>query len=111
MRDRNSVLISGYAKLPASITAETVYNFLAVVVVFDMRTGTILEAEASMVTELSKRFIAELLVGYNLNDGPEELMAAFECHYHGNAKRALETAMRMVFARYQEFLESRKAEQ
>ena len=102
MKDQNSVLVSGYAKLPTSITAENVFNILAVAVVFDARTGIILDAEASLITELAKRFIAELLVGYNLNDGPDELMNAFEKHYHGNAKKALETAMRMVFSRYQE---------
>jgi len=105
MRDRNAVLISGYAKLPSSITAESVYNILAVAVLFDSRTGTILEAEASMVTDLAKNFVAELLVGYNLQDGPDELIGLFEEHYHGNAKKALETAIRMVFARYQEYKE------
>lgn len=103
MCDRNTVLLSGYAKLPNNITAETVYETLAVAVLFDRRSGIILEAEASMVTDIAKKFIAGLLVGYNLNDGPEELMDEFECYYHGNAKRALETAIRMVFSKYQEY--------
>ena len=95
--------MSGYAKLPSNITAETVYETLAVAVLFDKRSGIILEAEASMVTSLAREFISELLVGYNLNDGPDELMEEFELYYHGNAKRALETAMRMVFSKYQEY--------
>ena len=101
--NKNPVLLSGYAKLPSNITAETVYETLAIAVLFDKRSGIILEAEASMVTSLARRFISELLVGYNLNDGPEELMDDFERYYHGNAKRALETAMRMVFSKYQEY--------
>ena len=72
---RNTVLLSGYAKLPASTTAEAVYNILVVAVVFDIRTGVIIDAEASMVTDLAKRFISELMVGYNMHDGPDELMA------------------------------------
>lgn len=104
MREKNTVLLSGYAKLPNNITAETVYQTLAVAVLFDRRSGIILEAEASMVTEIAKKFIAGLLVGYNLNDGPEELMEDFEHYYHGNAKRALETAMRMIFSKYQEYV-------
>ncbi len=104
MRERNTVLLSGYAKLPTNITAEMVYEMLAVAVLFDRRSGIILEAEASMVTNIARKFIAELLVGYNLNDGPDELMEDFETYYHGNAKRALETAIRMIFSKYQEYI-------
>lgn len=104
MRERNKVLLSGYAKLPTNITAEMVYEVLAVAVLFDRRSGIILEAEASMVTNIARKFIAELLVGYNLNDGPDELMEDFETYYHGNAKRALETAIRMIFSKYQEYI-------
>ena len=108
MRERNTVLLSGYAKLPTNITAEMVYEMLAVAVLFDRRSGIILEAEASMVTNIARKFIAELLVGYNLNDGPDELMEDFETYYHGNAKRALETAMRMIFSKYQEYIAEQK---
>ncbi len=104
MRERNTVLLSGYAKLPTNITAEMVYEMLAVAVLFDRRSGIILEAEASMVTNIARKFIAGLLVGYNLNDGPDELMEDFETYYHGNAKRALETAIRMIFSKYQEYI-------
>ncbi len=104
MRDLHTVLISGYAKLPSSTTAEAIYNLVVVAVVFDERSGVIIDAEASMVTEIAKHFVSDLLVGYNLNDGPDALIADFESHYHGNAKKALETAIRAVFAHYQEYL-------
>ena len=103
MRDRNAILLSGYAKPPANITAEAVYSTLVVAVLVDRRSGIILEAEASVVTELSKTFISDLLVGYNLNDGPEPLISLFEEFYFGSTKRALETALRMIFQRFQEY--------
>ena len=106
---RNTVLLSGYAKLPASTTAEAVYNILVVAVVFDIRTGVIIDAEASMVTDLAKRFISELMVGYNMHDGPDELMEVFERYYHGTAKKALETALRAVFARYKDYMAEHQA--
>ena len=103
MRERNTILISGYAKLPSNTTAENVYSTMVVAVRFDKRNGIILNAEASVVTELARTFISELFVGYNLNDGPEELLSCFEAYYYGNAKKAIETAIRMIFNRYQEF--------
>ncbi len=101
--NENAVLISGYAKLPGNITAEAVYDTLVLAVLFDRRTGVVIEAEASVVTELSKRFISSLLVGYNLNDGSDGLIRLFETHYLGGAKKALETAIRMVCIRYQDY--------
>ena len=103
MRERNTILISGYAKLPANITAESVFNTMVVAVRFDKRNGIILNAEASVVTDLAKNYISELFVGYNLNDGPEELLSCFEAYYYGNTKKAIETAIRMIFQRYHEF--------
>jgi hypothetical protein len=110
-QEQNTVLLSGYAKLPNNTTAETVYQFLAVAILFDKRSGIILEAEASMVTSIARRFVSQLLVGYNLNDGPDDLMETFEEHYHGNAKRALETAMRMVFSKYEDYVAEQKTKQ
>ena len=110
-QEQNTVLLSGYAKLPNNTTAETVYQFLAVAILFDKRSGIILEAEASMVTSIARRFVSQLLVGYNLNDGPDELMEDFETYYHGNAKRALETAMRMVFSKYEDYVAEQKTKQ
>ena len=78
-------------------------NTLVVVVVFDRRNGLILNAEASVITNLSKNFISELLVGYNLNDGLEPLVSNIEEYYFGSTKKALETALRMIFQRYQEY--------
>ena len=100
----NTVLLSGYAKLPANTTIEVAYHILVVTVLFDKRTGVIVDAEASMITELTKNFVKKLLIGYNLNDGPEELMEVFENFYYGNAKKALETAIRSLFIKYKDYV-------
>lgn len=106
MIDGNTLLIAGYAKLPANITAETVYSNLVLVVIIDKRTGVILDAEPSVVTALAKNYIRDIMCGYDMNNGPEELLAIFNECYHGNAKRALETAVRMVFTKYRDYKEA-----
>lgn len=105
---RNTILLSSYAKLPSSTTAEAVYDVLVLAVLFDNRTGTIVEAEASMVTELAKCFISNLVVGYNLNDGCDGLIELFDIYYHGHAKKALETAIRGVFHKYKDYVAENK---
>lgn len=103
MNNDTAVLISGYAKLPENTAAEAMYENVVIAVVFDNRTGIIVEAEATMATELSKKFVSSLLAGYNLNDGIEPLIAVFEEHYLGKVRRALESALRSVFSEYQEY--------
>ena len=96
------VLISGYAKLPANITSEEVYKTLVVVVRVDLEFGTVVKAECSVVTEVARKFIADMIVGYNLNDGPEKLIARFDASYYGQAKKAIETSLKMIFAKFRE---------
>lgn len=95
-------LIAGYAKLPSNITSEEVYKILAVVVVTDMHTGEITEAECSVVTTVAKNFVASLMKGYNMNDGSETLIQRFDTLYHGQAKKAIETSIKMIFSKYDE---------
>ena len=56
------VFLSGYAKLPDNTTAQKLYNHLVLVVTAESSTGTILDADCTMATELGRRFIRELLV-------------------------------------------------
>lgn len=96
------VLISGYAKLPANITSEEIFKTMVVVVLVDMEFGTIVNAECSVVTEVAKNFIASLIIGYNMNDGPQKLTARFDAMYFGQTKKAIETSLKMIFAKYRE---------
>lgn len=99
----NTILIAGYAKLPGNMTAEAVYETLALVVVADKNTGVILEAEPALVTGVTKRFIGDMLTGCNLNDGCEVFSARLEENYLGNAKKALQTAFRMICTKFEEY--------
>lgn len=98
------VLISGYAKLPAHITSEEIYHTVVLVVTVDLQMGTILGAECSLTTELAKSFVSDLMVGYNMASGPAAMIDRFDSCYFGQAKKALVTALKMVFAKYDEIM-------
>lgn len=93
---RNSVVFSAYAKLPAGITAYEAHKVIGVVVEIDMHTGEILNAECTLATKVARDFIAKMLIGYNLNDGLEALNTQIEKHYQASAKKAVLTAVRML---------------
>ncbi len=96
------VLFSGYAKLPTNTTAQKIYDELALVVLIDMETGVIHNAECTMVTGIAKEFVNSIIVGYSMENGIEPLVAAIERKYHGHLKRALVTAMKMIGSQYAE---------
>jgi len=103
MTQDNFVLFSGYAKLPVGITATEMYKLAGIVVVVDVTTGVITDADCTLATELARRHVSKYMVGYNLNDGPEGLQTVLERQYQGSAKKALYTAIRIICDKYNSF--------
>ena len=104
------VLFSGYAKLPVGITAAEMYKVIGVIVVVDMKSGLIVKADCTLATELARQYIAQCLIGYNLSNGHEELQNILERQYQGSAKKAVATAMRIIYDKYRIFKNGESAE-
>lgn len=101
------VLFSGYARLPSNTTAQKFYEELAMVVVIDMNTGVIHNVECTMVTGLAKDFVRDLIVGYDMKQGVDELLKTLEYKYQGHLKKALASAMKMIGTQYAELVRSK----
>lgn len=102
------VLFSGYARLPSNTTAQKFYEELAMVAVIDMNTGVIHNVECTMVTGLAKEFVRELIVGYDMNRGVEELLKTLEYKYQGHLKKALASAVKMIGTQYSELVKHKE---
>lgn len=94
------VLFSGYARMPSNTTAQKIYEELALVAVIDMNTGVIHNVECTMVTGLAKEFVSNLIIGYDMNRGVEELLKKLEYKYQGHLKKALASAIKMIGTQY-----------
>lgn len=103
MVDENVVLFSGYARLPLGTASSEMYKVMALVVLVDMRTGVIVDADCTLSVPISERFVARALVGGNLRDEVEELISRIGQTYQGNAKKAIITALRIVADKYNVF--------
>ena len=101
--DTNLVLFSGYAKLPAGITASELYKTVAITVLVNVETGLIIEADCTLATHLASKHISQAINGYNLNDGPEPLCQMIDRIYQGNAKKAITTAIRIICDKYRNY--------
>lgn len=94
------VLFSGYARMPSNTTAQKIYEELALVAVIDMSTGVVHNVECTMVTGLAKEFVSNLIVGYDMNQGIDPLVARLERQYQGHLKKALVSAIKMIGSEY-----------
>ena len=100
------VLFSGYARMPSNTTAQRIYEELALVAVIDMETGVIHNVECTMVTGLAKEFVSNLMIGYDMKQGIEPLVARMERQYQGHLKKALVSAIKMVGTQYPDMCRS-----
>lgn len=99
------VLFSGYAKLPIGITANEIYKVVGIVVLVNVDTGEIIEADCTLATKLARRHIADALIGYNLNHGMDDLIHLLDRIYQGGAKKSLITTIRIIYDKYRNYKE------
>lgn len=99
------ILFSGYAKLPTGITAMELYRVVGLVILVDMETETILEADCTLATGVARKHVAKTLNGQSLKGGPEPLVKLIDQVYQGSAKKAIITAIRISYDKYRSFKE------
>ncbi len=109
MMHKRLALFSAYTKLPQQTTASVMFKVAAVVVLINVETGKIVEAEATLSTELSKRVFAQAVVGQSFEQGPEAVLQRIRGCYQGSARNALLTAIRVVYDKYRAYLEQEKS--
>ena len=97
------VLFSGYAKLPEGITATELYKVIGLVVVIDVNTGIIKDADCTLATRLACKQVSGVLIGQNISNGVEDLQRDMDNKYQGSAKKAISTAIRIIFDKYRSY--------
>ena len=110
MADENVILFSGYARLPQGTAASEMYKVMALVVLVDIRTGVIVDADCTLSVPISERFVKKLLVGGSLHAGLETMVLRIGQNYQGNAKKAIITALRVIHDKYHNFIAQEQPE-
>jgi len=103
-RGGHTLFFTGYARLPAGITASEMYRVVGVGLEVDARSGEIVDVEATLATSVGRRFFRRLVKGRRLLEDFPEIVAAIEQRYHGNAQKALVTALRIAHEKYRSYL-------
>lgn len=91
-----TIFFTGYAKLPSSITAEKLYEVIAIGVEIDPSTGIIVDSDCTLATQVGRNFFRKLTKDFCMYNGIDELINRFETRYYGSARKAIITALKIM---------------
>ncbi|MDF2875477.1 MAG: hypothetical protein K0R22_2160 [Sporomusa sp.] len=98
------ILFSGYAKLPTGITASEIYKVIGVVLLVNEDTGEIIQADCTLATAVARNHVSSILVGKQIAN-PDHLVRIVDTTYQGSAKKAIITAIRIIYDKYRSYKE------
>ena len=100
--DRPTVLVTAYAKAPQGTAMYEVYKHAGVVLEVDPESGTIVDAEFTLVTDLARSFFKRMVAGHNLRYGFDQLLDEVRSRYFAPSVQALISALRGAHVRFVE---------
>jgi len=98
-----TVFIAGYARLPAGMAAQNVYDTLTITAEIDKKYGVIVSTSCTLATKHGREYVESLLRGHSLQDGIDDLVEHAKIHYLGKAGNAIQSAIKDLYMQYQQF--------
>lgn len=98
--EAQEILITGYAKVPQGLAASELYTTIALGLLVNKSTGEILDVDCSLVTQIARDFVRQLIIHKNLNE-LDVIEEALNARYFGSARKALIMALRSCLEKYQ----------
>jgi len=105
MEPRETLFVTGYAKLPSGITAAELYKVVGLGLEIEPSEGTIVAAECTLITEVGRCFVARLLVGRSIDTDLAAMVQSIEGLYLGSAQKAIITALRVCHDKFRAYRE------
>lgn len=102
MFNKNTVLITGFAQLPKGTTQYEKYQSLAAVLVINVETEVIEDAEFTFIADLTNYYLASLVRGYDLKQGITPLIDSLRRHVLIPSQGAVIQSIKSAYDRYKE---------
>lgn len=103
-----TVFIAGYARLPAGMAAQNMYDTLTITAEIDKKYGVIVSASCTLATKHGREYVERLLKGHSLQDGIDEILLHVKEHYLGKANNALQSAIKDLYKQYESYKTKKK---
>lgn len=95
-----TMFLTGYARLPAGITAAELYRVVGIGLEVEAVTGRIVAAECTLATGVGRDFVRRILEGRSLETDLPAIFQEVERRYHGYAQKAVITALKTIQDKY-----------
>lgn len=99
----NCVYVTGNARTSERSTVGNVTDVFAVEVVINIETDQIVEASCTLVTELGRQFVRNLLLGHNFILGIEQIIRDIDLYYQALPKKSLIAALKDANNKYKNY--------
>lgn len=97
----NSIYLSAHAKLPTDMPSGELYKAVDIGLVIDPDSGLIEDVSITLLTDESKAFLKQLIVGYNIDENAiEPLTEKIRQRYFGASQKAICVALRLIYEKY-----------
>lgn len=96
----NTVLVTGYAPAPKGTSMYELYKYAGIVLEIDFDNDIIVDAEFTFVTDLAKKFFKNLIIGYNINNGLDNLTELVKKRYWAPSTEAFTACLKVAIRRY-----------
>lgn len=94
------VYITGNARSPERSTIGSIYEIFAVELVINLETDIIEEASCTLVTELGRNFVRNLLISHNILKELELIISHINDYYCALPQKTLITALKDAYCKY-----------
>ena len=78
-------------------------SIIGLVVIVDIDTGEILDADCTLATQLACKYVNKILVGQSFDHGSDQVIRILDQAYQGSAKKAIITAIRIIYDKYRSY--------
>lgn len=109
-RDTTIYIIS-YAQLPENMSVTLAYKFVGIGFIIDYATGVIVDTSCTYLTPESRKFIKDMIVGYNLDQkGIEPLINKVKHRFHGPSQKSIGVVLKDNYNKYINFKQTMDVE-
>lgn len=98
----NCILVTGYSKAPHGTSMYEVYKHAGVVLKIDLKKNTIVDLEFTVIAKLTNDFLRELVIGYCLDEGIDNLILIIKKYYLVPSQQSFVVALQAAYHRYLE---------
>jgi hypothetical protein len=94
------VFVTGISKPAQDDPIASTYQVFFLSIIVDQTNDRVIDATCNMASDMTKDFIHSLLVGQDLAQGVEEMVALIRRRFYGLAQKALIVALKDAHNRY-----------